>query len=102
MQALINMHRQAVFKLEGSQSTYILALSVFCGGWATIIAGFLHKDELVTQRAMKLGTTQLLLQCFVVGQIWAIFTALDIKRESSLVSIPEQVEGPMESSRMEF
>jgi succinate-acetate transporter protein len=57
MQALIDMHRQAVFRLDGTQSTYILALSVFCGGWATIIAGFLHKDEKVTQKAIKLGAT---------------------------------------------
>lgn len=55
IQTLVDMHRQGVFKLEGSLSTYILALSVFFGGWATIIAGFLHKDEQVTKRAITLG-----------------------------------------------
>lgn len=51
------MHKEGVFRLEGSQSTYILALSVFCGGWATIIAGFLHKDDQVTKKAIALGVT---------------------------------------------
>ena len=66
-QEFVDMHKQCVFKLEGDQSTYILALSLFCGGWATIIAGYLHKDNQVTNKAIALGLAQLLLQVLVVG-----------------------------------
>ena len=66
-QEFVSIHKQGVFKLEGTQSLYILGLSLFCGGWATIIAGYLHKDTQVTNKAIALGLTQLLLQVLVVG-----------------------------------
>ena len=82
IQTLFDMHKQGVFKLEGAQSSYVLVLAVFFGGWATIIAGFLHRDDQVTSKAIRLGVTQLLLQLVIVGQIWAILTAFEIVKES--------------------
>lgn len=55
LQALMDMHTNAIFRIEERQSTYILILSILCGGWATIIAGLLQKDEAIIGRATMLG-----------------------------------------------
>lgn len=36
-----DMHSKAIFELEGRQPNNILILSIFTGGFATIIASFL-------------------------------------------------------------
>lgn len=72
-----------MFSIGSHWSTLIVVLAVFFGGWATIFAGCLHADEAVSRKALKVGLLQVTLQCLVIGQIWAIFTALAIKKAST-------------------
>ena len=49
------INNKAVFKLEGNQPFIIVLLAILCGGWATIIAGFLQTDSSVKKNAILLG-----------------------------------------------
>lgn len=76
-------------KLDESHANQVLFAALLCGGWATIMAGFKQsKDDgelssAVTAKTMMLGSLQIALAaCFGLGHVWAIFTALAIKRAS--------------------
>ena len=70
-------------KLEGQMALIVLILAIFAPGWSTIIAGVLSKNDDQQKSAIIVGILQVLLTFILVGWIWAIISALAIKKNSA-------------------
>ena len=79
----MEMNKQVTaIKLEKNHALIVLILSFLGSGCATVIAGFLSKNETDKKPAIIIGVVQWLLSCFLIGWIWAIWTSWCIYKNS--------------------
>ena len=69
-------------KLEKTHGLIVLLLAIFGGGWSSIAAGFLSKNESDKKPAIIVGLCQWFSSFLIVGYIWAIMTGFKIYKNS--------------------
>ena len=79
----MEMNKQVcAIKLEKQMGLIVLVLSLFIGGIATVVAGFVSKSEADKKPAIIIGIVQWILSAFLIGWIWAIWTSFQIYKNS--------------------
>ena len=69
-------------KLEKNHGLIVLLLAIFGGGWSSVAAGFLSKNESDKKPAIIVGLCQWFSSFILVGYIWAIMTGFKIYKNS--------------------
>ena len=72
----------SAIKLEKSQGLIVLILGILFGGFATIYAGFVSKNEADKKPAIIIGLVQWIASVVLIGWIWAIWTSWLIYKNS--------------------
>ena len=67
-------------KLDSQMALIVLILAFFAPGWSTIVAGVLSKNDEQQKSAIIVGVIQVLTCWLLIGWIWAIMSALAIKK----------------------
>ena len=69
-------------KLEKQHGLIVLVVALLASGWATVIAGFLSKNEADKKPAIIIGIVQIIATSILIGWLWAIWTSYKIYQNS--------------------